>query len=68
MDVVLAIWWNIKVDNKVNVGNIQPPASDVCSNQDVFIPGLEFIQSRKSLLLTQLPIDIDSFEIQILQN
>ena len=65
MDVVFAIRRNIEVYHQVNVWNVQASAGNVSSYQDVSISRLEFVQGREPLLLAQLSIDVDRFEVKI---
>jgi hypothetical protein len=68
VNVVLAVLGDIKVDYKVNGGNIKAPTCHISCYEDLSLSSFELVQSIQSLGLRELPIDVDRFEVKVTQD
>ena len=68
MNVILAVLGDIKVDHKVNGGNIKAPACHISCYEDLSLASFELVERIQSLGLRKLPIDVDRFEVKVTQD
>jgi len=66
--IIFRVAWNVEVDDDVNRRNVKATGCNICRDQYVPLICLELIQRIQSLLLRQLTVDVDSFEVQISQH
>lgn len=58
MDVSLCIFWTIDLNNPVHGGEVQPPGSDICREQDSVLRLGKFVERRESRHLLLLPMQV----------
>lgn len=65
VDVIFSVRRNIKVDNHIHVGNIQPSRGYICGHQNVSLAGFELVQRAKPLCLRELAVQTNGIESKI---
>ena len=65
VNVIFTVLWHIEIQYKIDVWDIKTTRGYICSDQNWTLSSFEFIKRCKSLNLSQLTIDVDSFEIKI---
>ena len=62
--VVLRVGRNLKVDDHVDGGDVEAARRHISRNQNVSLVRFKTIQGVQSLLLRQLSIDVNGFEVE----
>lgn len=68
MNVLLDILWRIKLNNPVDVGNVQPSGSNISAQQYSLIQIAKLVECVYSFLLFLISVDFQYLQIHIIQN
>ena len=67
MDVVLGMGRDIKIDDHINMRDVQTSTSHICSNQDGTTLAAKFVEGTQSFRLTQFAMKRNGMEPEVPQ-